>query len=66
MLPPAVKKRVAVEAASPFGWHEWVSDEGAIIGIDSFGESAPYQALYKHFGLTVDNIIATTKQVLSK
>jgi len=66
VLPPSVKKRVAVEAASPFGWHEWVGDEGKIIGIDSFGESAPYQALYKHFGLTADNIVATAKQVLSK
>ena len=43
-----------------------VGDEGAIIGIDSFGESAPYQALYKHFGLTIDNIVAVAKQVLSK
>jgi transketolase len=66
VLPPSIKKRVSIEAASPFGWHEWVGDEGKVIGIDRFGESAPYQELYKHFGLTVENIIATTKQVLSK
>jgi transketolase len=64
VLPPAVKKRVAIEAASPFGWHEWVGSEGKVIGINRFGESAPYKELYQHFGITVENIINTTKQIL--
>jgi transketolase len=64
VLPPAVTKRVAIEAASPFGWHEWVGSEGKVIGINRFGESAPYKELYQHFGITVENIINTTKQIL--
>lgn len=64
VLPPASKKRVAIEAASPFGWHEWVGSEGKVIGINRFGESAPYKELYQHFGITVENIINTAKQIL--
>jgi len=66
VLPPAVKKRVAVEAASTFGWSEWVGDEGKVIGVDTFGHSAPYKDLYEFFGLTSENIVAVTKQLLSK
>jgi transketolase len=66
VLPPAVKKRVAIEAASPFGWHEWIGDEGKVIGIDKFGSSAPYKELYEHYGLTVENIISTAKHLLAK
>ncbi|MBA4118395.1 MAG: transketolase [Candidatus Puniceispirillum sp.] len=44
--------RIAIEAASPFGWEKYVGEEGLICGISSFGASAPYQTLYAHFGLT--------------
>lgn len=64
VLPPSVKKRIAVEAAASQGWHEWVGDEGSIIAIDHFGASAPYKELYEHYGITVEHIISKAKQLL--
>jgi transketolase len=58
VLPPYVKRRVAIEAASPFGWAEWVGDAGTVIALDHFGESAPFQTLYQEFGLTAEAIVA--------
>jgi transketolase len=48
--------RVSVEAASSFGWHRWVGDRGAVIGIDRFGASGPGPVLFKQFGFTVENV----------
>ena len=64
VLPPKVKARLAVEAGVPFGWREWIGDDGDVIGINRFGASAPYQDIFQHLGLTVDNIIARTKVLL--
>jgi len=50
--------KVAIEAASPFGWDRYFGKYGFFIGMKTFGESAPYQELYKHFGITSDNIVA--------
>ncbi|GAB3936565.1 transketolase [Mucilaginibacter myungsuensis] len=61
VLPKSVKKRLAVEAASPMGWHKYVTDEGDILGMTTFGESAPAEDLYKHFGFTVENVVAKAK-----
>jgi transketolase len=58
VLPAAVKARVAIEAASPFGWERYVGDEGVIIGLDHFGASAPAGVLYKEFGLTAEHVVA--------
>lgn len=58
VLPKAMKKRVAVEAASPFGWARYAGDEGAIIAIDHFGASAPGETIMKNFGFTVENVTA--------
>lgn len=58
VLPASVTRRVALEAASPFGWAEWVGDAGTVIALDHFGESAPFQTLYKEFGLTADAVSA--------
>ncbi len=63
VLTPGVK-RVAVEAAHPDFWRKYVGIEGAVVGIDTFGESAPGGALMKHFGFTVENVVATVKSVL--
>jgi len=52
VLPPAVRVRVAIEAAHPQPWWRWVGDEGDVIGLDHFGASAPYKRLYAEFGLT--------------
>ncbi|NOU24256.1 MAG: transketolase [Methylotenera sp.] len=57
-------KRVAVEAAHPDFWRKYVGLEGAVVGIDTFGESAPGGVLMKHFGFTVENVVATVKSVL--
>ena len=64
VFPAAIKKRLAVEAGSPLGWHKYVTDEGAIIAMHGFGESAPAEDLYKVFGFTVDNVIEKAKALL--
>jgi len=63
VLTPGVK-RVAVEAAHPDFWRKYVGLEGAVVGIDTFGESAPGGALFKHFGFTVDNVVNAAKSVM--
>ena len=61
VLPRAVRKRVAVEAGVTGFWRQYVGLDGAVIGIDSFGASAPAGELYKHFGITVDAVVAAAK-----
>ncbi len=61
VLPKAVTARVAIEAASTGGWWKYVGCQGAVMGIDRFGESAPAGDLFKAFGFTVDNLVATVK-----
>ena len=63
VLPRGVP-RVAVEAGVTDYWRKYVGLEGAVVGIDTFGESAPAGALFKHFGFTVDNVVAAVKQVI--
>lgn len=57
VLPPAVKARISVEAGTTFGWERWIGDGGVAIGIDRFGESAPWKEVYRHLGLTVERIV---------
>ena len=64
VLPPGIKARLAVEAAAPQGWLEWVGDEGKIIGISKFGTSAPYEEIYEHYGITVKDIVGTVKSMV--
>ncbi|MDX1281806.1 transketolase [Shewanella colwelliana] len=59
VLPRAVTKRVAIEAAHVDFWHKYVGFDGAVVGMTTFGESAPGGELMKHFGFTVENVIAT-------
>jgi len=59
---PAGVPRVAVEAGVSDYWRKYVGLEGAVVGIDRFGESAPAAALFKHFGFTVDNVVATVRR----
>jgi transketolase len=61
VLPPGVR-RIAVEAAAPQSWYRWVGENGVIMGIERFGESAPYQRIYKELGLTVDGIVAEARK----
>ncbi|MDF3035882.1 MAG: tktA, partial [Paucimonas sp.] len=56
--------RVAVEAGVTAFWYKYVGLEGSVVGIDTFGESAPAPVLFKHFGFTVENVVATVNRVL--
>ena len=64
VLPPEVKARVAIEAGATMGWREWVGEDGAVVGIDRFGASAPYKEIYAHFGLTPERVAERTKSIL--
>jgi transketolase len=64
VLPPSLKKRVAVEQASTFGWERYVGLEGCIIGMKTFGASAPLQELQKKFGFEPHRVVAAAKQLL--
>jgi transketolase len=65
VLPPEVTRRLAVEAASPFGWHRFVGPEGAIHGIEGFGASAPAGDLAKEYGFTVEAVTAAVERLLA-
>lgn len=66
VLPKEIRKRVAVEMASPFGWERWTGSEGLILGIDHYGASAPLKAILQGFGFTVDAVYQTVKHYLEK
>ena len=64
VLPPEVKARVAVEQAATFGWERYVGLEGIVIGMHTFGASAPLQGLLKKFGFTPEKVASKAKQLL--
>jgi transketolase len=64
VIPHTVRKRLAVEAAAPFGWHKYVGDEGEIHGIERFGASAPYKALAEEFGFTPEKVAERARGML--
>ncbi|MDF5710401.1 MAG: transketolase [Nostoc sp. S4] len=64
VLPKAVTKRLAVEAAASFGWHKYIGMEGDTVTIDRFGASAPGGVCLEKFGFSVDNVLAKAKQLL--
>ncbi|MEO9701882.1 transketolase family protein, partial [Marinobacter alexandrii] len=66
VLPPTVRARVAIEMAQPDGWYRWVGLDGAVIGIETFGESAPAEALLQHFGFTVERVVETAGIIMHK
>lgn len=66
VLPRGIKKRVTVEAGSPVGWRSWAGDEGAVIGVQRFGASAPGQDVLAHLGFTADHVTAATLRLLGK
>jgi len=61
---PKGMKRVAVEAGVTGGWYKYVGLDGAIVGMDCFGESAPAPELFKHFGFTPENVVKAVKSIL--
>lgn len=64
VLPPAVTRRIAIEAAAPMPWYQWVGERGVILGIERFGASAPYQRLYREYGLTVEKVVEQAKALM--
>ncbi len=65
VLPAAVKARLAIEAGHPDGWYKYVGLDGLVIGMSTFGESAPASDLFKTFGFTVSNVLAEAESLLS-
>jgi transketolase len=65
VLPSGVR-RIAVEAAHPMSWYELVGDRGAIIGLERFGASAPWQRVYQELGLTAENVVAHARRLLGR
>ena len=66
MLPPGVTARVAVEEASTFGWERYVGTSGRIIGMHTFGSSAPLKELQMKFGFHPDEVVAAARDVLKE
>jgi transketolase len=66
VLPPGVRARVSVEAASPLGWSTWIGDEGEAIGMTTFGSSAPQPDLYEHFGFTPEKVAERARTVVER
>jgi transketolase len=64
VLPPAVTARIAIEKASTFGWHRWVGPGGHIVGMSTFGASAPLKALQAKFGFTPESIVSTARALV--
>ena len=66
VLPSSVTKRVAVEAGIADFWYKYVGLQGRIVGMHSFGESAPAGDLFKHFGFTTEHVVAVAEELLSE
>src|SRR4029078_11327611 len=64
VLPPAVTRRVSIEAGVSLGWDRWVGPEGAIMAIDRFGLSAPAERIFDHFAFTAEHVADVARQVL--
>lgn len=64
VLPKSIRKRVAVEALSEFGWGKYVGLDGAVVAMKSFGASAPAKVLFEKFGFTTENVVATFKSIM--
>ena len=65
VLPPNVKARVAIEQASTFGWERYVGESGRVIGMKTFGASAPLKELQRKFGFEPDRVVAVAKELLA-
>ena len=66
VLPPGVTARVAIEQASTFGWERYVGRDGRVIGMKTFGASAPLKELQKRFGFEPDQVAAAAKELLGR
>ena len=66
VLPASCRARVAVEAASPFGWDKWIGPDGAFLGMHTFGESGPATDVYDHFGITAHRVAELGRAVIGR
>jgi transketolase len=64
VLPASCRKRIAVEAASPLGWDKWIGEEGAFVGMTTFGESGPAKDVYAHFGITAEKVAELARDLV--
>ncbi len=64
VFPKAIKRRLSVEAAISMSWRRWVGDEGKIIALDHYAQSAPGEILFKEFGFTVENVLNQARELL--
>ena len=65
VLPPSCRKRIAIEAGSPDYWRKYVGLDGTVLGVPTFGESAPGPKVYEHFGINADNLSSMAEQLIS-
>jgi transketolase len=65
VLPPAVGARVTVEEASPIGWERYAGRTGVVLGMRTFGMSAPMKIVMEHFGFTVDHVVSAAKEAMA-
>ncbi|QTF93085.1 transketolase C-terminal domain-containing protein, partial [Halomonas sp. BM-2019] len=63
VLPPSVRRRVAIEAGIAGFWHKYTGFDGAVVGMTTFGESAPADELFRHFGFTVENVVKVAQSI---
>jgi transketolase len=66
VLPPSISARVAIEAASTFGWERWVGQTGEIVGLNRFGASAPIADIYKNLNFTPEFIAQRARDLLER
>jgi transketolase len=66
VIPPSVKARVAIEAGIELGWYKWLGDKGRFVGMSSFGASAPAKVCFEKFGITVQNVVDTAKNIIEQ
>jgi transketolase len=64
VLPPGIRKRLAIEAAAPLSWYRWVGLDGDVVGMTTFGTSAPYQDAMRHFGFTVEKVVERAMKLI--
>ncbi len=66
VLPPNIRRRLAVEAGVPMSWYRWVGLDGDVIGMTTFGASGKYEEVMKHFGLSLDNVVERALKLLAR
>jgi transketolase len=66
VLPPSVAARVTVEEGSPLGWQRYAGPAGVVLGMRTFGMSAPMKVVTEHFGFTVDGVVAAARRAMGQ